>query len=247
MTTLPVDRTVPVGEASGPTVVLIHGFASTAARDWPADRWAAPFAAAGRETIAVHLPAHGSGPAITSAEGGTTRHVLDQLAATVLTSAPGEVDVIGYSLGARLAWDLASGPVPVRRLVLGGLSPIEPFGAVDLVAARAFLAGGPAPADPLTTIIAGMCSADGQDGGSLLNLVEGMAREPFDSTAAPPAVPTLLVAGADDPMAQGIEGLAAHVAGARVARVPGDHLEALTGQEFRATAADFLGVDLSCA
>jgi pimeloyl-ACP methyl ester carboxylesterase len=60
----------------------------------------------------------------------------------------GEIDVVGYSLGARLAWALAGHPaVAVRRLVLGGLSPMEPFAMVDLPAARTALAGGPAPAD----------------------------------------------------------------------------------------------------
>ncbi|HWG98778.1 MAG TPA: alpha/beta fold hydrolase, partial [Pilimelia sp.] len=173
---LRAQRTAPPAAATGPAVVLLHGFATGGAQDWPADRWAAPLAAAGRETLVVDLPGHGGGPAVTSAAEVTTARVLDALAATVHAAGVAEIDVVGYSLGARLAWDLAArSPVPVRRLVLGGLSPVEPFGAVDLAAARAFVRGGPPPADPLTGIIAGMAAGPGRDADSLLFLVAGEA------------------------------------------------------------------------
>ncbi|HWG98964.1 MAG TPA: hydrolase, partial [Pilimelia sp.] len=76
----------------------------------------------------------------------------------------------------------------------------------------------------------------------LLFLVEGLARQPFDPAATPPVVPTLLVGGQDDPMARGIDAVAAHVPDARVLRVPGDHVTALHGEDFRAAAFDFLGI-----
>ncbi|MBW4718465.1 alpha/beta fold hydrolase [Saccharothrix obliqua] len=237
---LPATRTQPTTEVTGPPVVLIHGFAADGAADWPAERWAAPLAAAGREAVVVHLPGHAGGPAVGSADEVTTANVLRRMADGV---GAGEVDVIGYSLGARLAWDLAAGGyLPVRRLVLGGLSPMEPFGAVDLAAARAAVQGGPRPADPLTGIITGMVSAPGQDSESLLRLVEGLAREPFDPAATAPAVPALFLAGEGDPMAQGVEQVVARVAGAELRHVPGDHLGALKSDEFRAAAFEFLGV-----
>lgn len=234
------ERTQPRGAVTGPAVVLIHGFASTGADDWPAARWAVPLAAAGRETLVVRLPGHGSGGPVAAPGEATTTRVLEQLATTMGTEV---VDVVGYSLGARLAWDLAAqGAVPVRQLVLGGLSAFDPFGAVDLAAARAFVAGGTTPSDPITAAVAALASAPGRDAASLLNLVEGMAREPFDPAAKQPAVPTLFVAGIDDPMAQGIDQIAALVNGARVVRVPGDHLGALAGDELRDAVFDFLGV-----
>ena len=46
---------------------------------------------------------------------------------------PGQelADVIGYSLGARLAWSPAA-TGRVGRLVLGGLSPTDPIAGVDI-------------------------------------------------------------------------------------------------------------------
>ncbi|MFD2468718.1 alpha/beta fold hydrolase [Amycolatopsis silviterrae] len=237
-TAFPVTRTLSARPAAGPPVVLIHGFASSAAADWPAECWADPLASAGRETIAVHLPGHPGGPKVAEAGEVTAARVVDALAECAGTE---EVDVVGYSLGARLAWDLARHPrTPVRRLVLGGLSPREPFAAVDLAAARTAVQGGPSPADPLTGAITAMASAG--DAESLLNVVEGLAAEPFDPSAGVPAVPTLFLAGREDLIAHGIEELAARVPGARMRHVAGDHRGALVGVELREAVLDFLGV-----
>ncbi|WP_037356905.1 alpha/beta fold hydrolase [Amycolatopsis orientalis] len=233
----PVTRTLSRGFVAGPPVVLIHGFASSATADWPAENWADPLAAAGRETIVVHLPGHPGGPKVVEPEDATATRVVAALAEC---AGAGEVDVVGYSLGARLAWDLAAHPkASVRRLVLGGLSPREPFAAVDLRAARAAVQGGPSPDDPLTGAIAAMAAAG--DAESLLNLVEGLASEPFDPGAGVPSAPTLFLAGREDFMAHGIEQLVARVPGARLRQVAGDHLGALVGVEFREAVFDFLG------
>jgi pimeloyl-ACP methyl ester carboxylesterase len=233
---LSVHRVPAVGAASGPSVVLIHGFSSRGRVDWPDRDWARPLAAAGRPVIVVDLPGHGASAPLR--EPLPTSDALRMLASVL---PPEPVDVVAYSLGARLAWDLASLPgVAVRRMVLGGLSPVEPFGAVDLAAARDALTGGPAPADPLTGMILSMARLPGNDPASLLNVVEGFAAEPFDPGAAPPRIPVLLLGGADDPMAAGIDGLAALVPGASIGRVPGDHVAALHSAEFRAAAERFL-------
>lgn len=236
-----VHRTSAVGPRSGPAVMLLHGFASSGALDWPDAAWAEPLAASGRDVLVVDLPGHGGaaapvgGPVPTSA-------VITALAD--VARAEGEIDLVGYSLGARLAWDLAQAPgVRVRRLVLGGLSPVEPFGAVDLAAARAAVATDAAVGDPLTAMITAMATAPGNDPIALLEVVEGFAAEPFDPAAGAPAVPTLMVAGSDDPMVQGIDGLVARIADAsavRLERVPGDHVAALHSSQLRAAVQHFL-------
>jgi len=240
MTSLSVHH-VAADEPNGPAVLLIHGLASRGRVDWPDAEWAAPLAAAGRDVYVVDLPAHGD--ASRPVAPVTTTEVVDLLA-DVVADAGGPVDVVAYSLGARLAWDLAGRSVAVRpavrRLVLGGLSPIEPFTMVDLAAARAALAGGPEPADPLTGMILGMARMPGLEPAAVLHLIEGLAAEPFDPAAAPPRVPVLLIGGALDPMAQGIDALAAGLADVRVVRVPGDHLEALHDPAFRDAAQAFL-------
>ncbi|WP_285611700.1 alpha/beta fold hydrolase [Actinokineospora globicatena] len=237
---LPTTRTGVDVEVSGPPVVLVHGFATSGDVDWPVGRWAEAFAAAGRETVVVHLPGHAGGPAVGAPDEVVTTHLLARIAEAVGQE---EVDLVGYSLGARLAWDLAAtGVVSVRRLVLGGLSPMEPFAAVDLAKARAAADGGPQPEDMLTGIITHMVTGPGQDTASLLNVVEGLAREPFDPAARAPRVPTLFLAGQEDPMSQGVDHLVAQVPGAELRHVPGDHVGALNSDEFRAAVFAFLEV-----
>ncbi|MBS1699075.1 MAG: alpha/beta fold hydrolase [Actinobacteria bacterium] len=235
-TTLSVERS----EGTGRPVVLVHGLASRASQDWPASEWESTLA--GRPLVRMDLPAHGDSPEVGALP---TSAVVDLLAGAVAAVAPGEeVDLVGYSLGARLIWDLARHPeLAVRRVVLGGLSPMEPFTLVDLPAARAALAGGPAPQDPITGMILGMTTLPGNRPAALLDLIQGLASEPFDPAVGVPTQPVLLLGGTEDPMAQGIDALAASVPDARVVRVPGDHLAALHSPELRAAVRDFLAED----
>lgn len=224
-------------EGTGRPVVFLHGLASRSRLDWPSAEWDPVLG--DRPALRVDLPAHGDSPAVGALR---TAGVVDLLAEAVAAVAPGqEIDLVGYSLGARLAWALAGHPgVAVRRVVLGGLSPMEPFTLVDLPAARAALTGGPAPADPITGMILGMATLPGNRPEALLDLVEGLASEPFDPTVGAPAHPVLLLGGTDDPMAQGIDVLAAAVPDVRIVRVPGDHLAALHVPQFRSAVAEFL-------
>ncbi|WP_217183172.1 alpha/beta fold hydrolase [Streptomyces sp. AC495_CC817] len=218
---------------SGRPVAFLHGLASSGAQDWPDAEWGEELA--GRPRVVVDLPAHGASPALGAAP---TSRVLDALAEALGGE---EADVIAYSLGARLAWDLAAHPgVRIRRLVLGGLAAGEPFALVDLPSARAALVGGAAPADPLTGMIVHMATLPGNRPADVLDLVEGLAAEPFDPAAAAPRQPVLLVGGVDDGMAAGIDELAALLPDAVVERVPGDHVAALHSAEFRRAAAGFL-------
>ncbi|UOE44380.1 alpha/beta fold hydrolase [Agromyces larvae] len=230
------------GGTDAPPVVLLHGFASSAETDFGATGLAAAIAAAGRTAIAVDLPGHGRNEPIADASAATTSSVVAAIAAAVADAAPeaSVVDVLGYSLGARLAWELpdATGG-RVRRLVLGGISPFEPFAAIDPAELDAVL-GGAEASNPLTGMMAGMIQAPGLDTASLAKLIVGLASQPFDPAAGAPRVPALFLAGTEDPMSQGVEALVSAVDGARLERVPGDHHGALASPEFRAAALAFL-------
>lgn len=226
--------------AAPPPVLLLHGFGSSAGEDF--SDWLPALAAAGREAHLIDLPGHGASPAVPDPESATTSAVVRALAEAIDGTGSERVDVIAYSLGARLAWELPQATGRVRRLVLGGLSPFEPFASADTDAISRVVAGA-APADPLTGMMAAMVAAPGRDTASLLALMAGLASEPFDPSApdaSRPDVPTLFVAGADDPMTAGLDALAASVAGSTVVVVPGDHRGALDSGEFRRAAIDFL-------
>lgn len=219
-------------------VLLIHGIASNAARDWEDTGFIAALAAAGRGAITVDLPGHGTGPAL---ERGVavTHDIADALAEIVADAGCDRVDVVGYSLGARLAWAFAS-TGRAGRVVLGGLSPMDPFAGFDVDGLAAVIAGTAAPADPMQGMFAQMLSAPGLDAPSVMALIEGLGAEHFDPSVGAPAGETLFLAGTEDPMAQGVQVLVDAVPGSRVVRVPGDHVGALASPEFREEALAFL-------
>lgn len=238
MRPLSIVTTPAAAEVSGPPVMLLHGFASRGRVDYPSADWAGPLSTLGRDVLVVDLPGHGSSGRL-DAPLSTSQAV--RMIAGIVADAGGSVDVVGYSLGARLAWDLAENPgIAVRRLVLGGLSPVEPFTHVDTGAARAALETGVAPSDPMTAMILSMTQLPGNDPTTLLHIVDGLAAEPFDPASRPPEQPVLVVGGIDDPMAQGLEQLAAGMPDATVLRVPGDHIGALHSVQFRAATIDFI-------
>lgn len=241
MTTPVSVRTVaPAAPVSGPPVLFVHGFTSSCARDFPDDLWAEPLAAAGRAVFLIDLPGHGAAPRL---DGPIAPSAVVDALLGVADDAGGVADIIGYSLGGRLAWDAAGRPgSPIRRAVLGGVSETEPFAHVDVAAARAAGAGdGDGDGlDPLTRVILSMTRGPGVDGASLLDLVEGFGAQPFVPATCAPTGPVLLVAGEDDGLAQGVESLAAPLPDARVLRVPGDHEGALHDPVFPRAALAFV-------
>ncbi|WP_241665682.1 alpha/beta fold hydrolase [Prescottella subtropica] len=241
---LTVRTTTPTAPPSGPPVLLVHGFTSDGTADWADAGWPQELAAAGRTVIVPDLRGHGASPAPSDAAQVTATAMVDDLVAAL--GGATVVDVIGYSLGARLAWELPRHPaVTVRKMILGGLSPVEPFGAVDVDAIHTHLGGGDAPADGLTAMITTMITTPGRNAAALATCIEGLRAEPFAPQDTRFDTPTLFVAGDADPMTAGIDDLAALIPGATVVRVPGDHHGALTSTEFRSTAQEFLAAPAS--
>lgn len=97
----------------GPTVVLVHGLAGSAATTWQEAGWLDLLADAGRPTVALDLPGHGANP-LPDPVPRLHDWVLDQL--------PDEpVDAIGFSLGAKtLLLAAAAQPGRFNRLVVAG-------------------------------------------------------------------------------------------------------------------------------
>ncbi|MBB5939329.1 alpha/beta fold hydrolase [Streptomyces zagrosensis] len=240
-TGLTVRTFAPDQAAARPPVLLVHGFGSHGNRDWVETGIARALAAAGRVVIVPDLRGHGDSPAPLAAdEVAAPAHVTDLVA--VLDEAGADTfDVVGYSLGARLAWELPkTAPGRLRRAVLGGLSPVEPFEAVDVAALHRAVAGGAEPADPFTAAIAGMVRAHGARAAGLALCVEGLRSTPFTPRTWAGRTPPVFVVGKDDAMTRGIEQVVDLLDGAELVTVPGDHLEVLAGAAFRRTVLEVL-------
>ena len=100
-----------------PPVILLHGCGGSPEQAFAETGWVAAFEQAGRDVIAPRLPGHGRDePSHDPAD-------YADLAGALLPRLPdGAFDVVGFSLGAKLALDIAVRfPGRIRRMVLGGI------------------------------------------------------------------------------------------------------------------------------
>ena len=248
----------PAVDAGFRPVLLLHGFSSSSKLNWENTGWVAALLDAGRRVITVDLPGHGRSGApedMDSYSPSRIRADLLQVAfdAGVRPLQDGDpssgLDIVGYSLGSRLAWEFgATQPEIVHRLVLGGPNVADPLAAFDLVAAQDYLADGTPIADESTARLLKMALLlPSNNIFALLSLVEAIKAEPYDPAEAVPHVPMLLVAGDKDERAPSLPQLAglARNAGAMVEEVmlPGrNHTNAVTSRAFKQAAIAFLAV-----
>lgn len=104
------------------TVVLLHGFASSAEETFGRPGWTRVLERAGHRVIARDLPGHGEND---GASRPTRSDLLRWARALVLEeseAAQEPVDLVGYSLGSTLAWQVAlEHPEAVGRVVMAGV------------------------------------------------------------------------------------------------------------------------------
>ncbi|WP_458781720.1 alpha/beta fold hydrolase [Arthrobacter sp. D3-16] len=248
----------PAADAGLRPILLLHGFSSSSKLNWEDTGWVAALLDAGRRVITVDLPGHGRSGApedMDSYSPSRIRADLLQVAfdAGVRPLQDGDpssgLDIVGYSLGSRLAWEFgATQPEIVHRLVLGGPNVADPLAAFDLVAAQDYLADGTPIADESSARLLKMALLlPSNNIFALLSLVEAIKAEPYDPAEAVPHVPMLLVAGDKDERAASLPQLAglARTAGAMVEEVmlPGrNHTNAVTSRAFKQAAISFLAV-----
>ncbi|MFJ6079723.1 alpha/beta fold hydrolase [Pseudarthrobacter sp. NPDC092419] len=239
-------------------VLLVHGFSSSSKLNWVDTGWLPALLEAGRRVIMVDLPGHGRSGAPEDRDSYSPSRIRADLLQAAFDAGVRPVqdgdpssglDVVGYSLGARLAWEFgATQPEIVHRLVLGGPNITDPLAAFDLVAAQRYLADGTPIADESTARLLKMALLlPSNNIFALLTLVEAIKDEPYDPAEAVPHVPMLLVAGDQDERVDSLPKLAELARGAgsmaEVLTLSGrNHTNAVTSRAFKQAAVSFLAV-----
>lgn len=225
-------------------VVLLHGFASNRTENWRRLGWLGAFERRGLRAIALDLRGHGE----SSKPHESAAYSEDQLIADVIGTMDaldlGSVDLMGYSMGARLAAAAAlARPERFERLILGGVGDrwFAPSPAGHPMADAMEVADPDAISDPLLKSFRRFADEQGDDRQALAAFARAprtpMRAEVLDALN----LPTLVVAGARDMLAGSPEELAAHIRGARAVVLPGcDHFSAIAHVLFKAAVFDFL-------
>jgi pimeloyl-ACP methyl ester carboxylesterase len=231
-------------EGKGDPILLIHGFASNVATNWRDPHWLYTLTAASRRAIAYDNRGHGQSEKLYDPDrygapsmAEDARSLLDHLKI-------GRADVMGYSMGARIATFLAlAHPERVRSLILGGAG-------INLV--RGMIGTGPvaraleAPRiEDVTNDTARSFRAFAEKTGSDLAALAACLRGPREKISAEDlariAVPTLIATGSEDVIAGSGEALRNLIPGAQLLDIVGrDHMKAVGDRRFKQGVLDFL-------
>ena len=226
---------------SGRPAVLLHGYISASHETWLRSGAADGLLADGRRLIMPDMRGHGASAKPHDAGAYPPDALIDDVQTLIERLGLTDYDLVGYSLGARVAARLlALGACP-HRAVLGGtgLEPIiHATGRGDNYRSMFAQLGTFEPGTPEARWEEYITSIDA-DPAALVHLFDTFVDTPLEALGAV-EVPTLVIAGEGDTARGSVEDLAVALPHGRLRRVDGDHLTALLGPQFRDAMAAFL-------
>lgn len=231
-------------EGPGEPILLIHGFASNARRNWVGTGWLAALRHAGRRVIAYDNRGHGESEKLydracygSPLMAEDALRLLDHLDIA-------RADVMGYSMGARIAAFLAlRHPERVRALVFGGLGIGMVRGVGDpqpiiraLEAPRADDVG-----DPLARAFRTFADQSKGDLKALAACMGSARQKISEGEIGRLTQPVLVAVGGEDAIAGSPHELAALIPNAEVLVIPRrDHITAIGDRAFKEGVLEFL-------
>jgi pimeloyl-ACP methyl ester carboxylesterase len=237
-------RIVYADEGEGFPTLLIHGFGSNHRVNWASTSWTRDLLAAGRRVVAFDNRGHG--------ESGKPHDVAAYRIATMAEDARRlldhlnieRADVIGYSMGGRIAAALASlHPERVRRVVIGGIGAAMLRGPEgwEVVAAALRAPSLDDVTDPRARTYRVFAEQTKSDREALAACILG-SRDPLTpQDAARITAPVLIAIGSDDEVSGKPEPLAALIRNAETFVIPGrDHMKAVGDKRHKQAAIEFL-------
>jgi pimeloyl-ACP methyl ester carboxylesterase len=228
----------------GEPILLIHGFASNHRVNWVEPGWVETLTKAGRRVVAFDNRGHGASQKL-YAPADYRAELMTSDAANLLAHLKIErADVMGYSMGARLASFLAlAEPKRARSLILGGIGDrlVRDAGLPETIAAALEAPSLDGLADPAQRLFRAFAERTRSDLRALAACVRGSRRALTPAEAGRIAQPALVAVGERDTIAGDSQALAAMLPRGTAFEIPGrDHNLAVGDRTFKAAALDFL-------
>lgn len=231
-------------EGAGDPVILVHGFASTKEVNWVRPGWVDALTRAGRRVVALDNRGHGASTKLHEPDAYRLELMADDVRALMDHLRIARADIMGYSMGSRIAAMLAlRHPERVRSVILAGIGRgLVDGGIHGETVARALEA--PTRAD--VTDRTGRTFRDfathtASDLRALAACMRGSRQLIAREAIARLAAPVLIAVGTIDDIAGPARELAAMIPGARVLDIPGrDHMRTVGDKVYKSGVLDFL-------
>jgi pimeloyl-ACP methyl ester carboxylesterase len=231
-------------EGAGEPIVLVHGFASTKEVNWVNPGWVRTLTCAGRRAIALDNRGHGASSKLYDPLAYHSATMAEDVRALLDHLKIERADVMGYSMGARIAAFLAvNHPDRVRSVVLGGLGYklVEGVGLLENIADALEARSLAEISDPTGRAFRSFAEQTKSDLKALAACIRGSRQTLPREKLAGIRVPVLVAVGTNDDVAGSAQELAALIPEARALDIPNrDHMLAVGDKVFKAGALDFL-------
>ena len=232
-------------EGEGQPILLIHGFASNKEVNWVYPGWVQALTAAGRRVIAIDNRGHGESQGTHDPEdygapamAEDARRLLDYLELE-------QVDVMGYSMGARISAFLTlNHAARVRSVVFGGLGygMITGVGDPEPIAAALEAASLSDVTDRTGRAFRAFAEQTKSDRLALAACMRSSRQRITAANVARITQPALVAVGTKDEIAGSPEDLARLMKNAAVLDIPNrDHMVAVGDKVYKAGVLEFLG------
>lgn len=228
----------------GEPILLIHGFASNRRVNWVSTGWTGALEADGRQVIAVDNRGHGESQKLHDPADYGAPTMADDAARLLRHLDVRRADVMGYSMGARIAAFLAiNHPSLVRSVVFGGLGErmITGVGGAEEIARGLEAGSAEDVADPEARAFRTFADATGSDRRALAACMRSSRETITTAALGQIAVPVLVAVGTEDRISGPPAPLAAALRHGRVLPIPGrDHMKAVGDKVYKQGVLDFL-------
>jgi len=224
-------------------VVLHHGFAVDANANWVVPGVVDALVQAGHHVVGIDARGHGRSDKPHDPAEYTMDALVGDLVAVLDTYLLDTVLYAGYSLGARVGWQVAvQVPHHVERAVLGGIPDGRPLARLQIDQARAYAEHGTPVDDKVTQNYVTLAErVAGNDLLALIALAEGMRLGDADPDPSnPPAQDILFATGSEDAILERSRALAAATPNGTFVELPDrHHFNAPGSRVFREAAIEF--------
>ncbi|MBX9589588.1 MAG: alpha/beta fold hydrolase [Hyphomonadaceae bacterium] len=231
-------------EGEGDPILLIHGFASSVRDNWVDPGWVAFLTGQGFRVIAIDNRGHGESEKIYDPKAYAAALMAEDARGLLDHLGIARADVMGYSMGARIAAFLAlQHPDRVRSAIFAGLggNMVRPMAGTGPIAHALEARSIDDVINPTARTFRAFAEKTGGDLKALAACIRG-ARDPISREAISAlTLPVLVVTGSEDVIGGRAEELAALIPGAEALTVPRrDHMRTVGDRVYKDGVLAFL-------